>query len=399
MKKIISVLMALALFFLAVIFFTSCQISEKSTESGEKLTENISEQAIHYTIAAGYEHSMAIKSDGSLWAWGGNWWGQLGDGTEGATEYKLTPVKIMDGVTQVSVGANLTLAIKSDGSLWAWGYNWGGRIITDDSTIEESYSPMKIMDGVTQVSTSSDFTMAIKIDGSLWAWGRNEHGGLGDGTKANRYSPVKIMDEITQVSVGDVHTMAIKIDGSLWAWGYNEHGELGDGTMEYMDSPVKIMDGVTQVSAGFGHTMAIKIDGSLWAWGRNEHGGLGDGTRENRYSPVKIMDGVVQVSAGGDYAAGFTMAIKNDGSLWAWGYNRDGELGDGTTEHSYSPVKIMDGVVQVSAGARHTIAIKSDGSLWAWGYSVRGQIGDGTLVRYDDWKINLNRLTPVKIMD
>jgi hypothetical protein len=149
------------------------------------------------------------------------------------------------------------------------------------------------MDGVAQVSAGGRHTMAIKKDGSLWAWGWNYYGQLGDGTKTEKTTPVKIMDGVTQVSAGDSHTMAIKKDGSLWAWGYNSSGQLGDGTTKEKATPVKVMDGVTQV-AGDLHTMAIKNDGSLWAWGNNWNGVLGDGTAStitHRTTPVKIMDG------------------------------------------------------------------------------------------------------------
>jgi len=249
----------------------------------------------------------------------------------------------------------------------------------------------------TTISTSINHTMAIKTDGSLWAWGWR--GKVGDGTtEEDRLSPVKIMDDVASVSAGSGHTMAVKTDGSLWAWGDNRSGNLGDGTRTTYRSlhvilednnrlsPVKIMDGVASVSVGGGpHTMAIKTDGSLWAWGMG--GYLGDGTMEMRLSPVKIMDGVASVSAGTRH----TMAIKTDGSLWAWGSNVLGLLGDGTRgERRLSPVKIMDGVASVSAGSEHTMAIKTDGSLWAWGANAGGQLGDGTTEA---------RHSPVKIMD
>jgi hypothetical protein len=150
---------------------------------------------------------------------------------------------------------------------------------------------------------------------------------------------------------------------------------------------VKIMDGVVSVSAGYYYTLAIKEDGSLWAWGYNFYGQLGDGKTYNRsLEPVKIMDNVVSISAGHEYS----MAIKEDGSLWTWGKNINGQLGDGTTESKSSPVKIMDQVIRISAGEDHSKAIKQDSSLWAWGYNGYGQLGDGTTE---------DQLLPIKIMD
>ena len=333
------------------------------------------------TISAGDGHTMAIKADGSLWAWGWNVYGQLGDGT---TIDRYAPIKIMDSVVSVSAGTIHNMAIKTDGSLWAWGYNGTGEL--GDGTKIDRYTPVKIMDSVVSVSAGGSHTMAIKTDGSLWAWGHNGIGRLGDGTTTSRSTPVKIMDSVVSVSAGDGHTMAIKADGSLWAWGYNSDGQLGDGTRIDRYNPVKIMDSVVSVSAGGCYTMAIKTDGSLWAWGWNAIGQLGDGTTIDRYNPVKIMDSVVSVSAGGYH----TMAIKSDGSLWAWGGNYYGPLGDGTRTSRSTPVKIMDSVVSVSAGSSHTMAITADGILWAWGYNYYGWLGDGT---------TLDRYTPVKIMD
>ena len=386
-------------------------------------------QVQRQTISASNTHTAVIKEDGSLWTWGSNEFGQLGDGT---TEDKLTPVKVMDDVVSVFTRYIDTMAIKNDNSLWAWGDSNNGMIgagatknsntpvkIMDDvvsisasdidimvikndnslwawgqnrygelgdGTIEYKITPVKIMDDVVFVSAEHNYTIVIKNDGSLWTWGRNSSERLGDDTTEDRYIPIKIMDDVVSAVTGGANTMVIKNDGSLWACGYNNYGKLGDGTKENRLTPIKIMDDVVSVSAGIDHTVAIKNDGSLWTWGRNSSGQLGDGTTEDRYIPIKIMDDVVSVSAGSNY----TVAIKSDNSLWTWGYNLKGQLGDGTTEDEYTPVKIMDDVVFVSAKIAYTTAIKSDNSLWIWGSNEHGKLGDGTTE---------DRYSPVKIMD
>jgi len=303
-------------------------------------------------------HTMAIRADNTLWGWGSNSSRQLGDGTNVT---RLSPVKIMDDVIAVSAGGNHTMAITTDGNLWGWGSNGSGRL--GDSTTTSSRIPIKILDDVITVSAGSAHTMAIKTDGSLWAWGSNYHGQLGDGTTTNRSSPVKIMEDVVAVSAGSTHTMAITTDGSLWAWGSNRFNQLGDSTLHHsasVRSPIIVMEDVAAVSAGANHTMAITTNGSLWAWGDYRNGQLGDMYRPTPQrgqptpnvppqhpprggvsEPVMIMDGVVAVSAGIRH----TIAIRADGSLWAWGMNIHGQLGDGTTESSSAPVRVLDSVM------------------------------------------------------
>ena len=357
------------------------------------------------TVGVGIS-SFAIDSNKSLWGWGINYMGFLGDGTD---DNRTEPVKIMDDVKYISVEAGTGMAIKTDSSLWAWGLNNYGQIgdgtcngYSDDGYREDKYNkitPIKIMDDVVSVSVGWSHTMAVKSDGSLWVWGSNNAGQLGNGTTINSYKPIKIMDDVSFVSAGWDYSMAIKIDGSLWSWGSNLYNSLGDGTRVDRLTPIKIMDNVSFVSAGGYHTMAIKTDGSLWGWGVNDVGQLGDGTvsdgpvNNSKSTPIKIMDDVVYVATGAtdiigsSIKIGYTLAVKSDGSLWSWGGNRHGQLGDGTRttynydtwihniNDRYAPVKIMDGVSNVSAGEFHVVAVKKDGSLWVWGENGGGYLG------------------------
>lgn len=328
------------------------------------------------TLSLGGGHGAIIKTDGSLWMWGQNHRGQLGDGT---TAEKHAPVKIMDNVKSVSLGNSHSAAIKTDGSLWIWGDNWYG-VLGLGSLTSSQHSPVKLMDNVKNVSLGLFHSAAIKTDGSLWMWGDTYSGILGDGETSGKDIPVKIMDNVKSVSLGSAHSAAIKMDGSLWAWGNNEYGQLGDGTTADKYLPVKIMDNMKSVSLGPFHSAAIKIDGSLYVWGNNSSGQLGDGTTANKDTPVKIMDNVNNVSLGGSSWLGYhSAAIKSDGSLWMWGDNRCGQLGDETTDGKRTPIKIMDNVKYISLGGTiFSAAIKEDGSIWTWGQNQYGQLGDGT---------------------
>ncbi len=346
------------------------------------------------TVSLGEDHSAAITEDGSLYLWGNNFNGQLGNGTE---EDSSTPVKIMDNVAAVNLGGDWmshSAAITEDGSLYMWGGNDNGQL--GNGTEEDSSTPVKIMDNVAAVSLGAYHSAAITEDGSMYLWGSNSSGKLGNGTTTKSSTPIKIMDNVAAVSLGGGHSAAITEDGSLYMWGLNYYGQLGDGnsggTILYYDegidssTPIKIMDHVAAVSLGDDHSAAITEDGSLYLWGDNYYGQLGNGTGKNSSTPIKIMDNVAAVSLGAYHSA----AITEDGSLYLWGYNAHGQLGNGTTTFSPTPIKIMDNVAAVSLGKDHSAAITEDGSLYLWGYNAHGQLGDGT---------KTSGHPPIKIMD
>lgn len=350
-------------------FDSSNKLSLKATFGLSNQVLALGTQNNSNKISTGFSHSLAIKKDASLWTWGWNIAGQLGDGSN--TDIN-TPAKIMDNVATVSANSFHSLAIKKDETLWVWGRTDYGLIGYVANT--ENNTPTKIMDNVTAISTGGFHSLAIKSDATLWVWGINSAGQLGDGTYINKDTPTKIMENILAVSAGNEFSLAIKNDGSLWAWGANTNGQLGDGSNTKKNSPTKIMDNVSTIAAGMDHSIVIKNDGSLWAWGKNNYGQLGDGTNLNKNIPTKIMDNVLTIPSQSYHS----LAIKNDGTLWTWGYNSSGQLGDGTNINKNIPTKILDNVLAAAAGGVHSLAMKDDGSLWAWGLNDYGQIGDGT---------------------
>ncbi|MBM4165221.1 MAG: hypothetical protein FJ222_12395, partial [Lentisphaerae bacterium] len=303
-----------------------------------------------------YTYSLALKSDGTVWAWGDNTYGQLGDGT---TTRRLTPVRVsgLSGVAAIDAG---------------------------------NYS-----------------AMALKTNGTVWDWGYNVYGQLGDGTTINRSTPVQVklsdgsaLENVIDIDAGSNHAVALKSDGSVWAWGSNGYGQLGIPDPNIYPEEVTGLAGVTNVAAGSSHTVALKTDGTVWAWGYNTSGQVGDGTTTTRNAPVQVkLSGGAPLSGVAGIAArdNRTVAWKTDGTVWAWGENFFGQLGDGTTITRLNPVQVImqDGtalsnVTAVAAGSSHTLALKEDGTVWAWGNSSSGEIGDGT--QYT------NRLNPVQVL-
>ena len=337
------------------------------------------------TDDAGSYHTLAIKADGTLWAWGRNYHGQLGDGT---WKDSSNPVKLSasNDWAVVAAGGAHSMAIKEDGTLWAWGNNVNGQL--GDGTFLDKNVPVRVGSDTdwVYVTAGGEYSLGIKEDGTLWAWGNNSHGELGDGTNRNRNAPAQIgsADDWNLVTAGDFHALAIKKDGTLWSWGRNYDGQLGISSTNDSSVPVQVNTSTDWnfASAGGNHSLAIKADGSLWAWGQNAWGQIGDGTLYNtKDSPVKIGTGWYSVSAGWEHSVG----VKTDGTNWAWGGNSKGQLGDGTTINRYVPVQ-LEGVAKfelLSAGGYHTIGILADGSLWAWGTNNFGQLGDGVMLKYE----------------
>jgi alpha-tubulin suppressor-like RCC1 family protein len=323
-------------------------------------------------VSPGGAHTSAIKTDGTLWTWGLGSSGQLGNAVTTITN--STPVTTFAGGTdwkQVSCGHLHTAAIKTDGTLWTWGWPDGGRLGVDFSLVGSRFTPVTTFAGGNnwkQVSSGYDHTAAIKTDGTLWTWGNGSLGKLGNANTTNIYIPVTTFAGGTdwkQVSCGRQNTAAIKTDGTLWTWGPGTSGRLGNAQIGSRSTPVTTFAGGTdwkQVSSGYNHTAAIKTDGTLWTWGSGGSGRLGNGATTGTVStPVTTFAGGTnwkQVSGGFN----FTAAIKTDGTLWTWGSSFRGTLGNASTTDRSTPVTTFAGGTnwkQGSSGSTHMAAVQA----------------------------------------
>ncbi len=339
-------------------------------------------------MACGDRHSLVLLSDGSVWGAGDNYCGQLGDGATAQSHNWKSVIPSGGGVIQVATGSEHSLALKSDGSVWATGNNRSGQL-GDGTTVNKTTWTCVISSGVIQVAASGHHSLALKADGSVLATGHNSEGQLGDGTTMNKSTWTSVISSgVTQVITGYSYSLALKSNGSVWAVGNNSSGQLGDGTTDTKSMWRSVISsGVTRVTAGYYHSLLLKSDGSVWATGYNGRGQLGNGGMSQCNAWKSMMPGgsdIIQVSAGFRHS----LALKSDGSVWATGNNQVGQLGDGAgiDKTTWTSV-ILSGVTQVAAGHSHSFALKSDGTFWKTGKNDYGQLGhegDDSLVWMPD---------------
>jgi alpha-tubulin suppressor-like RCC1 family protein len=377
---------------------------------------------------------IALKSDGTAWGWGDDLSGQLGQGS--STVFRSSPVSVVGTHSFISIkaGAGNTVALKEDGSVWTWGANNLGQLGNNDGVNRSS--PVSVVGNHSFVAIDSDgpFVAALKADNSIWTWGRNfnstpDIGGLlGDNTIINRSSPVSVVglpcnqppvpditSEITDIpdipditsvggtdeplaklATGQINVTYLRtIDGTLWAWGGDFAGQLGDNDVADRSSPVSVVGDHSFINtAGATYfSFGLKQDGTLWMWGINNDGSLGDDTLDSRSSPISVVGTHSFIMAAGSLQA---LALKADGTVWGWGWNGSGEIGDDTAIGKLSPVSVVGthSFIFISANNSVSLALKADGSAWTWGANYVGTLGNDEAEYYG----LLNRSSPVSVV-
>jgi len=286
-------------------------------------------------VTAGSGHTLALTAAGDLLAWGDNTLGQLGDGT---TTPRTAPVLIGSagtGFVAVAAGADHSLALKGTGELYAWGGNAFGQ--RGDASPAARSTPLLIGGGYAAIAAGRFHTLALTTGGVLQAWGLNNDGQLGDGTTATPPAPVVVGTGYVAISAGWFHSLGLAAAGELRAWGRNAQGQLGDGTTIGRPAPVPVGTGFIAAAAGSDHTLGLKAGGDLLAWGANDLGQLGDGTLTRRTAPVLIGAGFAAAAAGQAHSLGITAA----GDLYAWGGNAQGQLGDRRGPRQLRPIEVF----------------------------------------------------------
>ncbi len=344
-------------------------------------------------VSAGENFSLGIKMDGTLWGWGQNS-NKLGLGLGNLADQNL-PIQIgtANDWATVSAGNVHSLAVKTNGTLWTWGNGQFGQL---GNGLFSSATANVIQIGTANdwltVSAGNRFSLAIKTTGTLWSWGLNNVGQLGLNNLVNQNLPVQVgtANNWLKIDAGNQHSLAIDNTGFIYAWGDNTFGQFGNGTNTSSLIPIMVSssNNWTEVSAGFDHSMALNNSGILYTFGNNTNGQLGDGTNaaSNTMIPISFANAgtvtqYIAISAGNT----FSLAIKNDNTLWSCGFNTSGQLGLGnnTAVNTLNQVGSSNTWYSISAGDTHSLAMETSTALWSAGRGLEGELGIGTNIAYN----------------
>jgi len=353
-------------------------------------------------IDGGAFNSVAVKVDGTVWAWGTNKFGESGNGFLNASS--PSPVVLNAGITNaiaVSSGgwdapyAAHTLVLRSDGRVVAGGNNAYGQLGDNSGQNQTNFVLVSNLTNAVAVAAGGYHSLALKADGTVWAWGTNNYGQVGNGTTTAIFkTPTQVTNlaGVVSIAAGLYHGLALKTNGTVWAWGANGGGQIGNGTTVNTNIPTAVttLSNVIAIAAGGSNSLALKADGTVWAWGNNNYGQVGNGTTNAAQTvPVQVtnLTNVVAVAAGGWHS----LALRADGTVWAWGRNNYGQAGNGTTNAAQTvPVLATNlfGVLSLAAGEYHSLAALTSGELLAWGNGVSGQLGNGDTAN-QTWPVNV----------
>jgi len=350
------------------------------------LFSGLGAQAAVPQLAVGFANSYALKSDGTVWAWGSDAVGQLGSNAIPTSNHLTStsvPVTVtgLGFTTSIAASASYSLALKGDGTLWTWGSTavfaagWG---IAGANEVPVQVAEIS---EVTAIAAGNSSTVILRRDGTVWSWGLTD---FNPTEKFVQFAPptqAADLAGIRAIAAGTYHGVALKSDGTVWTWGINAGTTLGNGTTSGSDSRVRAtsLESIIAIAASDFHSVALKNDGTVWSWLYRSHGLLvGIGTATDIPVQVPGIAGVISIAAAG----GNTVALKSDGTVWVWGPNASGQHGNGTYVGSLTPIQVagLEGVVAIAAGGRNIAALKSDGSVWEWGDNSSGQNGNGTYI-------------------
>jgi alpha-tubulin suppressor-like RCC1 family protein len=338
-------------------------------------------------LGAGDSYTVVAKPDGTVWTWGTNAEGQLGNGSTTPAVRKVPDqVPGLTTVTAIAAGRYHVLALLSDGSVWAWGNNAVGQLGDGSNTTRRSPVPVNSLSGVTKIAAGTAFSVALKSDGTVYTWGDDGTGQLGDGTIGGGSSttPIQVtgLSDVQYIAAGGSHALAVKNDGTVWAWGLNSSGQLGNNSTSNSATPVQMIGvaSASRVAGGGAHSVILKTDGTVMTTGYNNNGELGLGSGQGQYrttaAAIASFTGVADVRAGENYS----VVLKSDGTVWTWGRNHVGQLATGNQDPRSTPGQVasLSAIGLIGTGWSHAIAATTTGVVKTWGTNTNGVLGDGT---------------------